>query len=468
MTRRASLAADLLARARDLVACELGLDFPEQRWRDLERGLVAAARERGEQDERHWAASLLARRLDPADRDALARHLTVGETYFFREKETLRAFESEIVSSILRERDGGRQIRIWSAGCCTGEEPYSIAMILDRLLPHEERSRITITATDLNPLFLEKARAAVYGNWSFRATRPEVRDRHFSPVAPGRWQLEGRLRDQVAFSLLNLAGQSWPSPAGGTSDVDVIFCRNVLMYFAPAQRREVLDRFRRALRPGGWLIVSMSEASDALFAPLQPVRIAGVTVYRNVPAAVMANPPVRTLPPVLAPPPREEQRRPRKRRVSVQPLPSETAPATPASAHFAEARALADQGRLEEARERCLVAFASEKTNPALHYLLAAVERELGDHAAARQSLRRALYLEPRFVLAHVALAHLDLAGSHRESAARHLRNAAELLAAHPAEEVLEESDGLTVARLTEIVTSLLDDLRKPAGRFPA
>jgi len=146
----------LLGRLSEFVASCFGLHFPRERWNDLERGALAASRECGFHDEvdrflRELLSSALNKNHDKNQLETLVSHLTVGETYFFRERRSLDALEQRIVPELIRlRRDRGRELKIWSAGCATGEEPYSIAIMLSAMLPELADWRITITATDLN------------------------------------------------------------------------------------------------------------------------------------------------------------------------------------------------------------------------------------------------------------------------------------------------------------------------------
>lgn len=144
---RRSLSHSLLSGLSGFVAAGLGLHFPEERWADLERGVVSAARELGHPDAETCARWLLSASLTRNHVEVLASHLTVEKTYFFREKDTLEVLRQQIVPELLRSRaDGERRLRIWSAGCCTGEEPYSIAMLLDGLIADDTGWNVTIAA----------------------------------------------------------------------------------------------------------------------------------------------------------------------------------------------------------------------------------------------------------------------------------------------------------------------------------
>ncbi len=456
-----------LTRLSELLAGRIGLHFPPERWGDLERGIGSAAHAFGLADAGSYAQRLLSTTPTHHEIEILASCLTVGETYFFRERRSFEALEQRVLPELLRPRwQGERRLRIWSAGCCTGEEPYSIAMLLDRMVPDQQDWNIALLATDINPAFLRKAVRAEYGEWSFRDTPAWLRERYFHHGNGGSYRLRDSIRKRVNFSCLNLADDSYPSLTNNTNAMDLIFCRNVLMYFTPERARAVVDKLHRALVDGGWLIVSPAETSTALFAGFQAVEFDGAIFYRKgadaesprfpsampVPAMLpewryVAEPP---LPPVDLPElDRSEPDLPT-------PAPVSEAPAQVEGERLSlRARDCANQGRLDEASEWCRKAIVHDKLNPAFHYLLATIEQEQGLNDNAAQSLLRALYLDDHFVLAHFALGNLRRAQGRPREAQRHFNNALAALRRYAADEVLPESDGLTAGRLGEIVASL-------------
>jgi chemotaxis protein methyltransferase CheR len=474
---RPTLPGHLLSRLSDLLAARIGLHFPEERWGDLERGVNAAAPAFGMPDAESCVHRLLSSPLTHREVEILASQLTVGETYFFREKRGFEVLEQQILPELLRARERTeRRLRLWSAACCTGEEPYSIAMLLDRLIPDLENWNVTLLATDINPAFLRKAAEGVYGDWSFRDTPGWVRERYFRRKRAGRYEIDERLRKRVTFYFLNLADDSYPSLTSNTNAMDVIFCRNVLMYFTAERASEVIENLHRSLVDGGWLIVSPTETSTSLFSGFTAVEFPGVVLYRKLAAAaprrVVAGYPA----PVFGAPPENPEPA-----VFPGPVVAEVTGAVPATA--AEpgaarapeqddpraapalmARACANQGRLAEAVEWCGQAIAADRLNPACQYLLATIQQEQGQGDAAAQSLTRALYLDPDFALAHFALGNLRLAQGRRREAQRCFDTALALLHAHPHDEPLPESEGLTAGRLTEIITSVRASLPRAAA----
>ncbi len=471
MNTRLTLPRSLISAVSEFVAAGLGLHFPEERWTDLERGIAGTARDLGQRDTETCARWLLSAPLTREQTETLARHLTVGETYFFREQETLQVFERQIVPDLLRARhSGARRLRIWSAGCCSGEEPYSIAMILDGLIPESQGWDVTVLATDINPQFLRKAGKGVYSDWSFRGTSARIRERYFRRTGDGRFELLPRIRSRVSFAYLNLATDAYPSLLNNTDAMDVIFCRNVLMYFSKERTSEVTRNFHRALVPDGWLIVSAAETSITLASSFSVVQLPGALVYRKagdeksedrVIEPLAATDAIANVFPGKTPSP------------LVEAMTAETFPIALRSegAHgsggaptlSATARRFANEGRLADAIEWCEKAIAADKMNAAHHFLLATVRQEQGLAEQAVQSLTRTLYLDPDFALAHFGLANVELSRGRRESARRHFANALETLRTHAQDEILPESDGLTTGRLAEIITSVMDGL--PPGR---
>lgn len=467
---RHTLPDQLLSRLSEFLAMRIGLYFPSGRWDDLERGMKAAARELGDASVEAYIHRVLSAPLTHQQIEILASHLTVGETYFFRDRHSFEALEQYVLPELIRSRrDSERRLRIWCAGCCTGEEPYSIAMLLDRLLPDHEQWHVTVLATDINPQFLRKAAEGIYGNWSFRGTPAWVKEHYFKTGPHGRFEIHPRIKKMVTFSYLNLADDVYPSLSNNTNAMDIIFCRNVLMYFTAELAEKVVGNLYRAVMDGGWLAVSPVEASHTLFSRFSTVNFTGAMFYRKVAADDLRPPPMPPQPveiPALRPSPETP------RRIEALPAAEEKTgtPAGPLLQRQHEpddpclmARLCANQGKLAEAAEWCGKAIVLDKLNPQNHYLLATILEELGQDDAVEQSLKRALYLEPNFVLAHFALGNLRLSQGRHGEAKRHFANALALLQRLPLDEILPESDGLTAGRLGEIISSALTTLPRAA-----
>lgn len=469
-------------RVSERIAGTMGLNFPEGRWADLRRGLDRAAAEFGCADAVALAEWLLAAELSAGQLRSLASYLTVGETYFFREKKTFEALTQHVLPPLLdSKRRSERRLRIWSAGCCTGEEPYSISILLGQLIPDLADWHVSILATDINERFLQKASAGIYGEWSFRETSPDFKERYFHRQPDGCYAILPKIKQRVRFASLNLVEDIFPSLTADTNAMDLVFCRNVLMYFTQAQAMKVIGNFRRALVDDGWLIVSPTEASQALFPDFKTANYPGVILYQKAkpqdrPASAWtwkpAEPaPVPWIPPEPVPLPAPEAAGsplPSAQTLAVQHyengnyadavetmLSSSTPPAA-ARDYSLLAHSLANLGQLDQALEWCDRWLASDKLDASAHYLRAVTLQELDQLEEARLALQRATYLQPGLILAHFALGNLARHRERHTEADKHFTNALHLLRKHPADTVLPESDGLTAGRLAEIITSLL------------
>jgi chemotaxis protein methyltransferase CheR len=494
----AELSGTLMAELSGFVEARLGLHFPRERGSDLERGARAASRECGfEDDVVGFIGKLLSAALTQSELEILSSHLTIGETYFFREKNSLEAFEQQIVPELIRTRDRfGGQLRIWSAGCASGEEPYSLAIILSKMITQLKAWKITILATDLNTRALHKASEGTYTDWSFRESPSWLKGTYFRATPEGRWAISPAIKKMVTFSYLNLVEDVYPSLLTSTNAMDVIFCRNVLMYFAGPVREKVIHRFHRSLAEQSWLIVSPTETSQTLFSEFATVSLPAVTLYRKgvvppqmvipsffqgehearaalqtaermlaepesikhanldfllTPPQAMAG--VALSPEISAEESLELYQQGRYEEAAQLLIAQVSANANNAPAMLLLARVYANQGKLSPALEWCEKAIAADKMTACAHYLRATILLEQGLPEEAIGSLRRAVYVDTRFALGHFALGSLALQQGDVKESEKHFENVLSLLASYGPEEVVPESEGLSARRLREIVS---------------
>lgn len=208
--------------------------------------------------------------------DALVPH----ETYFFREPVQLQSFEAELLPMLYKDRIQQRRLRLWSAGCSTGEEPYTLSMLfLESGL--FEGWDIEILGSDLSRHSLSRARKAEYGASALRATSDERRRRFFDPLPDGRFKVKDAVRARVAFAHVNLIDEGG---VGLLPQMDVIFCRNVLIYFDAAVRGLVVQSFLKRLVEGGYLLLGHSEVLHTLGSGFELVQLQGDLLYRRPPS----------------------------------------------------------------------------------------------------------------------------------------------------------------------------------------
>ncbi len=179
--------------------------------------------------------------------------VSTNETYFYRESNHLDALRETILPRLFGFR---KRLRIWSAGCSTGEEPYTLRILLEEGKGRRWDGEADIVATDINHEVIQKAERGVYGPRSLRLVPPDVLARYFSPVSDGTYQLQQPLRDTVEFRVHNLLQE--PPPL---RNADIIFCRNVMIYFDKATQRRLADEyFAKVLDPRGYLCIGHSES----------------------------------------------------------------------------------------------------------------------------------------------------------------------------------------------------------------
>ena len=240
---------------RDVVNAHCGLDLAPDQRSSVERRLRERLSIVGLDSFGEYVRVL---RADPAAKGELEEAiecLTTNETYFLREEYQLRAFKDEVIPLLAKQAQGRRRLAVWSAGCSTGEEVYSLATVL---LDSQELTGwdLLVYGSDISKRCLAHARRAVYGASSFRATPPEFRKRWFIERPEGAL-VHDRVRQICHFGQLNLL-EAERAPAVGR--VDAIFCRNVLIYLDSRARRRVIDLFHERLYPGGVLLLGHSES----------------------------------------------------------------------------------------------------------------------------------------------------------------------------------------------------------------
>jgi chemotaxis protein methyltransferase CheR len=406
-----------------LITAEFGVAFPPARRVFAEaaiRRAVGLARERILASYRERLAA------EPALLRALIAEVTIGETYFFRDAAQFEAIRTIVLPDIVQRRSGDARLRIWSAGCSTGEEAYSLMMLL-----HDcgFSQRTMLFATDVSSTSIEVARRGQYGAWSFRRDVADWRERCF--VRNGkRWTIAPEHR-RIAFMVHNLMQ---PAPAGivAGGGFDLIVCRNVLLYFDRKTVERAAQLLVDALAPGGWLLMSPTDPPLPNELGLESVLTpAGIIFRRPAETVVVAQP---------LPPRAEPVAVPRQARDDI-------------GSHHDMGAAHHDIGARGDVHA---VRRAGSRVRVDAE---AYVERALGfldasqPHQAAA-SARRALFLDRSLAVAHLTLARaLRLTGS-RSAAQRALRRGAALLEAHAPDDAVRGAGGASAGTLSAVAAA--------------
>lgn len=373
---------------------------------DVRRAMVAA----GVDD-----PVVYARRLD-RDRsllDTIAETLRVGETYFLREADQLRVVTERVLPTLAADRTPQRPLQVWSAGCASGEEAYSIAITLETV---GLAGRARILATDRSATALAAAERGVYGGWSLRTVDDSGRDTYFTSAADGtRSAVVDRLRTDITFRKHDLIADPYPT------DQDVVVCRNVLLYLTPEHGAAVVARLAASLAPGGWLLLGSADPHHDAATLLEPVRTAAGVLYRRPEGRAGAT--------------------------GHRPATRKREPPAPAGCTCAASR---EDGDLPDALARCARALAQHPLDARLHGLHATLLLDAGQPARARGAATGALFLAPELAGVHLVLGRAHLALDEPASATRAFRNARTLLEALPADASVPPSS-VPAGRLLEV-----------------
>ncbi|MBY0579961.1 MAG: hypothetical protein K2P57_13080 [Burkholderiales bacterium] len=377
-----------------LVARKIGLHIPDEAQERFMRDLREHAARRGHADLEDYL-EFLAGTQAAGEWEEFARAFTSRETFFFRDHGQFDLLRLRLLPELMARND--RTLRLWSAGCASGEEAYSLAMLVDMLLPERSGWNILILGTDIDSEAIARARHGHYGKWSFRMVPPELRQRYFNAESGNRSEaqsaagnqhvLDERIRSMVTFRVSNLVSEAFPAPWTELHDMDLILCRNVFIYFDRQAVSEVASKFAATLREGGYLLTAHTELIGYPVRELEPRLFAEGVAYRKHAAPCPA-----PIAPLFVP---------------MQPAPL-AAPAQPhGQSPFEKAVAHADRGEFDLAEQACREALAADPLAAAPYFLLAQLAEVREDFGRAKECLNKAIYLDPCFVAAYLELAVL-------------------------------------------------------------
>ena len=459
----------------DYLLMHSGLHFVRRNIKMLERGLesrMAALRIGSYSDYYEYLTANMERR---QELQKLLQFLTVGETFFFR----YNAHFSALMQTVLPELvagNPGKKIRLWSAGCSTGEEPYSMAMAIMETVPDWRTRDIRILATDINNRSLMRAREGVYGPWKVRVTEQRYLNKYFRQIGES-YVIKDEVKSLVEFAHLNLqTAASFPHPLL-ENGVDAIFCRNVMIYFTTPTTRRVVDNFATSLKPGGYLFLGHSETLSLISAKFERRIHDGGFYYRKklvqltavdkpaVHVEVQPPPPARPSapppPPVQKPAPTvvaetaesvqslhdragilmNEERFPAAQDLFQQILARD---AGHTGAMLGIALIHANCGRFDDALESCNQALQLDDLQPEAYFLRGLVYEMLDREAESCQEYRKAILLQMDFVMPHYQLGKLYFRTGQQKDGCRELKNSMKLLEKSQRETIIPFSGGLS------------------------
>ena len=507
----AHCSARVLAVLVHKVHQHMGVDFSGSRSTDLLRRLHLLAMDLEIGDIGPWLENLAFADWSEAQLQVLTPAFTVGETYFCRDAEAFTWLtQHHLLPLIARRRLAGqRYLRLWSAACCTGEEAYSLLFLLDQLLGAQSQDwTLELIASDINAAFLARAELGTYGQNAFRRNEDSFRTRHFQAVERA-WQVKPQWRGRIRFIQHNLANAPLPNPGLGLAEVDLILCRNVLMYFSAERAANTLARLLACLTTDGLLLLSAVEAGLATQAgfegiwagsnyalapdarrvrPVTPQPVAAPRAESSQLKPQAAAAPMAALPrpmPVPVPVPEAErveavvlraskpdeqlwhlavQARERGRPLEVrQHLQDYLACpglslAQQHQASLLMARSWADQQHGVEAQDWLQRALALDAGSATAYWLLAVLMQQAGDGKEALRALHKALYLDPDLMLAHFLQAQLLRDQGQIKACRKALSICCRLLAEQPQDSPVPLGDGLSCGQLQRVCEQLMEN----------
>ncbi|MDZ4183511.1 MAG: CheR family methyltransferase [Desulfuromonadales bacterium] len=414
--------------------------------------------------------------------------LTIGETSFFRFDPHFAALIEKVIPELIKVHQESRRLRIWSAGCSTGEEAYSLAITLLHHFPQLVDWDITILGTDISQHSLAAARQGHYQDRTLRNVTPKLLSEWFVKDDSG-WTVTDRLRALTRFSFLNLQSETYPNPKNGTTECDLIFCRNVMIYFRPETVRAVVSRLRRALRPGGYLFLGHAETLGAGFLDFVRCQHHGGTYYRaSDPAGEEIAAPAfskqdesKNKPQFilfekindnsLLLPVDKQATQEKSGIFSVDKVNSKTAspnnrtlatpPATTAEQLLDQGFSLADQGRLDESLSLCRQVLHADDLSPRGYFLRGLIRDQKGQSVLAAEDFQRVILLDLKAVMAHYHLANVYRRIGRKAEALRSLETTLRLLTRMGGDETIPDAKDWTVSGLQERCRAELKLLEK-------
>ncbi len=475
----------------------LGLSFQPNQFIDLERRLKATAKDLKIDPNISAIYSWISKTdFTNTELNTLSANLTIGETYFFRERKALDLFKNKIIPDLINQRrNSKKQIKIWSAGCSSGEEPYTLAIILKEYFPELADWDISIMATDISPVAIQKALKGEYTDWSFRENDQHIKNKYFIN-SDKLWKINSDIKKMVSFSYLNLSKNSYPSSITHTENMDVIFCRNVMMYFTPQIIKEVSNRFYNAIVENGWLITSQVELNDEYFSDFKRILYEKAIFYQKTNFLTEKQKIKISETAAILIPKTPKTKDKISKKINIPTTSEKTSKQIPTSVKVNEYKVVsptdlyqkgeyqkcinailnhAEQGKINNETFNLLVKSIANTTNfiegekilkkvisnitpnAEMYYLYANFLLEQNEAEQAEAVLKQAIYLDHKHILSHFMLGDLALKNNKKQISKKHYETVIGLLEDYNDNEIVTDSEGLTAGSLRALATNLIN-----------
>ncbi|MBW4423298.1 MAG: hypothetical protein KME50_02240 [Nostoc desertorum CM1-VF14] len=488
-----------LSQMVDLIADTFGIHIKPQYQDTLKKNLLTRIRALGLCSLNDYYRFLVANQLVPGATEwrELISLLTVTETYFFRDQGQMSLLKNQLLPELIeRKRElsltqcnaaNGEfhrpTLRLWSAGCSTGEEAYSLAILVKELIPDNQAWDILILGTDINQPAIALAQQGIYSDWSFRTTTQEIKNRYFQSHKKG-WKIDSAIRAMVKFQPGNLMQDNFPAYASSIHDFDLIICRNVFIYFDFNPIAQVIGKFYCSLTPGGFLLTGHTELHGQKTEPFQVKNFPQSTVYQRhsslnkqskvlntiIPAAIesrkteISSPSLPTLGTRLSVSANTQTLLDAAKESLIQKAYADVIQITQQlialapqqfQAYCLMAEAYANFGDYSQANQACQQALQISPLAIEPYHLLAQIAEEQGDHNSAKLFLKRIIYLAPSSVTAHLELGSIYEREGNEKQAQKIWRSLLEILQNLPQQAIDSHSQQTTAELKAHVLKHL-------------
>lgn len=381
--------------------------------------------------------------------DALIAELTVGETSFFRHPEQFDLLRDVVLPDCLKRKARSKLLRIWSAGCANGAEAYSVAILVQALLgARAEGWQVSIVGSDISRVALAEAERGIFSEWTLR-DMTETRRRGFFTASGSDWAIKSRYRQDLRFVHHNLISDEYPSIHKSIFGFDIILCRNVMIYFDDRTNAEFVQKLDSVLLDGGWLLTAPADFNSHLFPLFQAEGRPGGLVFRKK----------GTMLPAPAPP----ERAPARDDTTDMPdsPPHRPRQPRPPSLDIDEIIDSANRGDWARAAKKCAALLKRDTCNAQARYYHALVLHHTGHAREAERELKRALYADRDFALAHYQLGMFRKGAGDVRGSRRAFCNVMDLLDHAPADMPVSARGDVTADELRMLASQQLQSLER-------
>jgi chemotaxis protein methyltransferase CheR len=480
------MTADMMMRIKQyendfirLICSRLGIVINDYQRNDMNKAILQSCRKFSCTPE-NYLNMLMSCRDDSPLLEQLISSITIGETYFFRDAHQMQLLREIALPSIIKTKreQNNLSLRIWSAGCASGEEIYTLAIMLCESMPDIKKWNLTLFGSDISMTALHKAMNGVYSEWSMRAIPKQYKERYFF-YKNNKYHLASQIKDLVTFSYLNLHSDNFPSILNNTNAQDLILCRNVLIYFDKNHIEQLMKKLDASLTPEGFILLGASDPINISKTTLvsyphegallthtklkKEIKTPDTFLKPSLPLTV--KPAVKNIKPVTPKQP------PGNPEVFITKLLNDNAwqEALDAINNYqghavnsvfflnAKAAALANLGQLELACKTCQQSLANDPVNPHTHFTLAMILLEQNHFSEAETALRKVLFLDPQFVAGHFQLGLLLIRNEQKNEGIKSLKNALTITLSQAPSTSVEGFKNINYGHLAEILKREID-----------